>query len=94
MPPPKRCSAKPSRCGARSWAGSRVSRRSLNNLGVLLYLKARDPQVETLYREALAINSRRFGDEHPQTAETAQNLAQVLQESGRLKSPKHSIGER
>ena len=51
---------------------------------MLLYLKASDPQAEPLYREALAIYQRRFGDDHPRTAETAQNLAQVLEESGRL----------
>ena len=51
---------------------------------MLLYLKARDPQAESLYREALAIQIRRLGEDHPSTAQTEQNLAQVLEEFGRL----------
>ncbi len=39
-------------------------------------------KAEPLYRQALVIQVRRLGENHPETARTIQNLAQALQLRG------------
>ena len=68
-----------------SWAGRRGARGKPQQPR-----RAAVPRRRATRRRSRSIarrwpsTTRQFGDDHPKTAETAQNLAQVLQESGRL----------
>ena len=46
-------------------------------------MRGRYNEAEPLYREALAIRVRHLGEDHPLTAQSLQNLAQLLQNLGR-----------
>jgi hypothetical protein len=43
-------------------------------------IKGKMDEAELMYRKALAINKKIYGDEHPEVAEDLNNLASVLEE--------------
>ena len=57
---------------------------AINDLAVLLFVRGTYDEAEPLDREALALSTRLLGEDHPMTAMTAQNLAQVQQLRGQL----------
>ncbi len=58
--------------------------RLLNDIGVLLLVKARYAEAEPLLRRALAIAEARFGDVKPEVAVHLGSLAHLLQVTNRL----------
>lgn len=57
--------------------------RLLNQIGEYLDDRARYGEAETLYKEALAMRRRLFGDEHPDIAHSFNNLALLYDNQGR-----------
>ncbi len=58
--------------------------RLLNKSGFYLKARAQYAAAEPLYRQALKIDERSFGPEHPDVAINLNNLAQLLQDTNRL----------
>jgi tetratricopeptide (TPR) repeat protein len=56
----------------------------MNQLALLLYAKAIYAEAELLYRQALAIDEKSYGSEHPSVAIRLNNLAQLLKTTNRL----------
>ncbi len=57
--------------------------RLLNQAGFYLRERARYPEAEPLYQRALAIREKASGPDHPQTAASLNNLAQLYSDQGR-----------
>jgi tetratricopeptide (TPR) repeat protein len=55
----------------------------LNQAGSYLYSRARYTEAEPLLQRALAIRERQLGGEHPATARSLNNLAELYREQGR-----------
>ena len=77
----------PHALAARGWIESEDLRvpeaaRLLNQAGYYLYLRARYAEAEPLFRRALAIREQALGPDHPDTAQSLNNLAAVLQRPG------------
>jgi len=58
--------------------------RLMNELGLLLHLKARYDKAGPLFSRALAINEASYGPDHPEVAGSLNNLAGLLQATNRL----------
>src|SRR5208282_1444813 len=70
---------------AADWAGiAEPTGRLFNQLGVLLWAKARYGEAEPLMRRALAIFEASLGSDHPNVAIDLNNLAQLLKATNRL----------
>jgi len=63
--------------------------RLTNDLGLLLFMKARHAEAEPLMRRALAIDEARYGPDHPAVATRLNNLAQLLYKTNRLTEAEH-----
>lgn len=57
--------------------------RNLNNLALLYYHEGKYAKAEPLFKQALAIDEKALGPEHPDVAMMAENLAGVLRKLGR-----------
>jgi tetratricopeptide (TPR) repeat protein len=57
--------------------------RLFNELGLLLYSKARYAEAEPLYRRALVIKEENYGPMHPEVARGLNDLATLLQDTNR-----------
>jgi tetratricopeptide (TPR) repeat protein len=55
----------------------------LNQTAVYLYQRAQYPQAEPLYQQALAIAEQQLGPEHPHTAGSLNNLAELYRAQGK-----------
>ncbi|MCH9651187.1 MAG: serine/threonine-protein kinase [Deltaproteobacteria bacterium] len=53
---------------------------SLNNLGLLLYRTGQAEMAESLLREAVSVHEGKLGSDHPDLANSLQNLAMVLRQ--------------
>jgi tetratricopeptide (TPR) repeat protein len=60
----------------------------MNDLGLLLMVKALYAEAEPLMRRVLAIDEAAYGPEHPNVARDLNNLAQLLQDTNRLAEAK------
>ncbi len=71
---------------ARVWAGAGHERASwlLNQVGQRLRSLAKNTRAEPLMREALRVDRRSFGPDHPDVAIQLNNLAQLLQATNRM----------
>jgi tetratricopeptide (TPR) repeat protein len=56
----------------------------MNELAVLLKTKGIFSQAKPLYRRALTLDERAFGNDHPEVARDLNNLAQLLKATNRL----------
>jgi tetratricopeptide (TPR) repeat protein len=56
----------------------------MNQVGLLLKVKAQFAEAEPLMRRALAIDERSYGPDHPNVAIRLSNLAGLLQATNRL----------
>jgi tetratricopeptide (TPR) repeat protein len=56
---------------------------NLNNLAELYRVQGKYAEVELLYQRALAIREKALGPEHPNVAQSLENYAVLLQETGR-----------
>jgi Tfp pilus assembly protein PilF len=54
-----------------------VTSSCLNNLGVVNYNQGKYIEAKTYLQQALAIRRKLLGEEHPETARTLNNLANV-----------------
>ena len=74
---------------ARGWIESQdllvpAAAQLLNQAGYYLYVRARYAEAEPLYRQALAIREAALGPDHPDTAQSLNNLAVLLRIQGHL----------
>ena len=60
----------------------------LNNLAMLLYSQAKYEEAEALYRQAMDIDIRALGRDHPGVATDLNNLAGLLKATGRTAEAK------
>jgi tetratricopeptide (TPR) repeat protein len=63
---------------------SGLASRLMNELGLFLKSRAEWSEAEPLYRRALQIDEKSFGNEHPRVAVDLNNLAQLLKATNRL----------
>jgi hypothetical protein len=56
----------------------------MNNLALALGDQDKYEEAEMMYREALVVEQRVLGKEHPDTLKSMNNLAAVLREHGKL----------
>ena len=66
---------------------------SLNNVGFLLQEKRELQPAEAMFREALAIDRRRLGNEHPEIAIKLVNLSRILVDQGKLEPAEEAARE-
>ena len=59
-----------------------IHNNSLLNLGALLHEKGDLPTAETMFRNALAINRKFLGNEHPSVAKCLSYLGDLLKDKG------------
>ncbi len=56
---------------------------SLNNLAGLYHTQSKYAEAEPLYQRALTIREKALGSEHPDVAQSLENYAALLRETGR-----------
>ncbi len=66
---------------------------AINDLALLLEERGTYDESEKMYREALAMKRRVFGDNHPEVAMGLNNLAAALQDQGDLEHAETTYGE-
>ena len=62
----------------------REAAQLLNQIAVYLYNRARNAEIERLFRGALKIDQKIYGSDHPEVAIDLNNLAMFLQDANRL----------
>jgi tetratricopeptide (TPR) repeat protein len=68
---------------ARTWNDPAREARALNLMGLNLHAQGRYADAEPLYQRALALTERLLGPEHPHTAASLNNLAELYRSQGR-----------
>lgn len=64
-----------------------------NNLGSILQAEGKLEEAEAMYRRALAIRHKLYGDAHPSLSQSLNNLATVLRDQKKLSEAEQLMRE-
>ena len=95
MPRPSRCFGGRWPSGRRRWVRNTLDvAMSLNNLAMLLHTEGKYAEAEPLHRRALAMREKALGPEHPDVAQSLNNLANAAMRRASMPRPSRCFGGR